>query len=132
MIFGLPWTWVAGAVVLTFLAGFTGGCEHEKKAFDMYKARVEATAQAQAEETKKTIQKQEKIAQDTKNDYEKRISDIRRYYGRVHNDGSGTVPSPSETTGGANATPTYDVLIEQCAETTQQLTSLQDFIKETQ
>ena len=131
MIFGLPWTWVAGAIVVTFLGGFLGGCEHEKKAFDEYKARIEATAEAQAEATKKIVEKHEKIAQDTKNDYEKRISDIRRYYAGLHNNGSSAVPSGTQPSGGTYATPSYDVLAEQCTETTQQLTSLQDFIKET-
>lgn len=127
MIFGLPWTWVAGAVVVTFLAGFVGGCEHNKHIIDAY----EAAGKAQELETQKTIQKHEKVAQEIKSDYETRISAIRAAY-RVRPSGTGSMSSASQTSGGTDADTTYNVLAEQCTETTQQLVSLQDFIKETQ
>lgn len=131
MIFGLPWAWVAGAIVVTFLGGFLGGCEHEKKAFDEYKARIEANAEAQKREAEKIDALNKQKAKEIQSDYEKRIAAIRKSYSGVYNNGSGTVPGKGDTPVSVITGPTYNVLAEQCSETTQQLVDLQKFIRET-
>lgn len=113
------------------LAGFVGGCEHEKREFNAYKEKVAWEAAAQERITQKTIDKQKQAAKEVQGDYEKRIADIRRAYGRVYNNGAGLMPPATSTTCGIDATTAYNALAESCAETTQQLISLQDFIKET-
>lgn len=127
----MSWLEWLGVAAVIFLAGALTGYSHEKHAFDVYRAEVSATAEAQQRETQKTIQKHEKIAQETKSDYESRIAAIRRAY-RVPNNGAGLMPTASQTSCGSNAGSSYAILAESCAETTQQLVSLQDFIKETQ
>ena len=129
----MSWLEWLGVAAVIFLAGALTGYSHEKHAFDVYRAEVSATAEAQQRETQKTIQKHEKIAQETKSDYEKRIADIRRAYGGVrYNNGAGLMPTATQAASGSNAGPSYAILAESCAETTQQLVSLQQFVKETQ
>lgn len=132
MIFGLPWAWVAGAVVVTFLAGFVGGCEHEKRAFDEYKASVEATTNAQKIQTEKIDQANKQKAKEVASDYEKRIIAIRKSYSGLYDNGSCPMPNQTGSSASVDARPTYNVLAESCAETTQQLISLQQFVKDTQ
>ena len=119
------WGWI-GLVVAALAAGFVGGCEHKQRQLDAYVAAGEA----QNRQTAQTIQKHKQIAQDVKNDYESRIAAIRSSY-RVRSPGTGILPTGTTTTGRSNAGPAYAILAESCAETTQQLVSLQDFIKET-
>ena len=120
------WGWI-GIALASLIAGFVGGCEHKQHELDVYKAAGEAQEVA----TQKTIQKHEKVAQEIKSDYETRISAIRAAY-RVRPSGTGLMPPVTTPSGSVNGTPAYAILAEQCTETTQQLVSLQDFIKETQ
>lgn len=115
-----------GLIAAALLAAFAGGCEYKQRDLDRYKAAGEA----QERQTAQTIQKHKQIATEVKNDYENRIATIRAAY-RVRPSGTGLVPPATATTGGSNAGPSYAILAESCAETTQQLVSLQDFIKET-
>ena len=120
---------IIGAVA--FALGYLGGCQHEKSAFDAYKATVEAQGEAQEKQTAQTIQKHKQIAQSVKDDYETRIAAIRAAY-RVRPHNPGLLPPASCPAGDSNAATSYDILALHCAETTQQLISLQNFIKETQ
>ena len=121
----LNWSWI-GIAAACLVAGFIGGCEHKQRELDRYKAAGEAQEVA----TQKTIQKHEKVAQEIKSDYETRISAIRAAY-RVRSPGAGLMPPVPTTTSGTDGATSYAILAEQCTETTQQLVSLQDFIKET-
>ena len=120
------WGWI-GIALACLVAGFVGGCEHNKHIIDAY----EAAGKAQEAQTAQTIQKHKQIATEVKNDYENRIAAIRAAY-RVRPSGTGLVPPTAKAPGGADAGPSYSILAESCAETTQQLVSLQDFVKETQ
>lgn len=123
MIFSFPsWLYVGAACLI---AGFIGGCEHKQRELDAYKAAGEA----QERQTAQTIQKHKQIATEVKNDYESRIAAIRAAY-RVRPSGTGLVPTSPTTSGYPDARSTDSLPLE-CAETTQQLVSLQDFIKET-
>lgn len=124
---------VALIALAAFIAGFGSGWEYEHKKLVAFEANVKAVGEAQERRTEELIQKHKQIAQETKNDYQNRIAAIRsRYgYGLRPSTGSGQLSTPAITPGGVNGFPAYGVLVEQCAETTQQLTSLQDFIKET-
>ena len=122
----LNWSCI-GIAAACLAAGFVGGCEHKQRELDAYKAAGEAQELA----TQKTIQKHEKVAQEIKSDYETRISAIRAAY-RVRSPGTGLMPPSTQASCGSNAGPTYAILAESCAETTQQLVSLQQFVKETQ
>lgn len=127
----LNWSWV-GVAVATLVAGFIGGCVHEKREFDAYKEKVAWEAAAQERITQQTIDKQRQVAKEVASDYQSRIDAIRKSYGRVYNNGAGLMPTASCATGRVDERTTYYALAEQCAETTQQLISLQQFIRETQ
>jgi len=120
------WGWI-GIALICFAAGFVGGCEHNKHIIDAY----EAAGKAQEAQTAQTIQKHKQIATEVKNDYENRIAAIRAAY-RVRPSGTGLVSPTAKTTSGSDGATSYAILAESCAETTQQLVSLQDFVKETQ
>lgn len=123
MIYSFPsWLYVG---VACLVAGFIGGCEHKQHELDRYKAEGEA----QERQTEQTIQKHKQIATEVKNDYESRIAALRAAY-RVRPSGTGFVPPSSYAPGYPDAR-SPDSLPLECAETTQQLVSLQDFIKET-
>ena len=120
------WGWI-GIALVAFSTGFFVGCEHNKRVIDAY----EAAGKAQDAQTAQTIEKHKQIATEVKNDYETRIAAIRSAY-RVRPSGSGLVsPFPAATIS-ADGASSYAILAEQCTETTQQLVSLQDFVKETQ
>lgn len=121
----------AGIAATCIAVGFFSGCEMERERFDQYKARMSAAAEAQAANTNHTIEKQRRAADEAKTNYDRRIADIRRYYSGLYNDGGSTLPAPSGASTGPYGGPSYGVLIEQCAETTQQLIDLQDFINNT-
>lgn len=124
--------WIIGAVVGAFIAGaFVGwGYEHEKLV--KYQAHVEELAAAQKRVTDEINESNKRKTKEVASDYEKRIAAIRSTYGRVYNNGSGLMPGQTCAAQALDGRPSYPVLAEQCAETTQQLISLQQFIRETQ
>ncbi len=121
----LNWGWI-GIVAAALFAGFVGGCEHKQREVD----RLLALGEAQEAQTKVTITRNEKIAKGIKDDYETRIAAIRAAY-RVRSPSTGLLPSATGATSNLDAAAAYDLLAEQCTESTQQLISLQNFIKET-
>ena len=124
------------AVIATFSFGYYKGYSGQKEKFDAYKVEVASAAKAQEEATKRAIQAQEQITKRTEIKYEKDISTLRAVYDRMRRTaGSSALPnSPDPATDPAQATAYYlDVAPElavQCAETTQQLTNLQDWVNE--
>ena len=104
---------------------------HEKKAFAQFRTATIAAGAAQEERTKATIEQHEKAAQEARNAYSRRIDDIRAYYGVPNGTRSGKVPAATGTASGIDGSAAYAVLVEQCAETTEQLIDLQDFINNT-
>jgi len=121
---------IAGAVIVgAFLAGWNVR-NNDYKAF---KVEVEHTAQAQ-EANVKSIQKQQAlVTKGIENEYEAKLAAVRNYYKSTsvwNNPSSGKVsgisPSPSAT----DVITAYNVLAGQCAETTQQIVSLQSWLNE--
>jgi outer membrane murein-binding lipoprotein Lpp len=122
----LNWGWV-GVAASCLAAGFVAGCQHKQAEID----RLLAAGEAQNAQTAQTITKHKQIAQDVKNDYETRIAAIRAGYG-LRSPGRSQLPPVTTAASGSDGAASYVILAEQCTETTQQLVSLQDFIKETQ
>lgn len=112
-----------------------------------FRASVETQAAAAAAHTQQVIAQQEKINADTSSDYEKKLAALRSRLGPagvhvdVRPDGS-TIAALSCSTGGTDgpaANPVsavpksdFDQLAELSAETTQQLVSLQSWVREQQ
>lgn len=129
--FLLPITsWIMIGLSVFVLAGFGYG-KYESNKYDTYKANVDAEVKAQ-EAINKSITKQHELVNGAiKNEYETKISAVRSYYANSLQQRSATKTSPIPSAAqGIDAVPSYAVLIGQCAETTVQVNSLQDWIKQ--
>lgn len=117
-----------GLIAILFGFGYYRGYSDEKERFDGFKAELEASALAQEKINQQIEQKNKLIATNIKSEYETKIIALRNYYanGLRHTD-SNKLPSLSNSTPGANGE-TTDLLLN-CAYTTQQLISLQDWVK---
>ena len=129
--FVLPITsWIMIGLSVFALAGFGYG-KYESNKYDTYKANVEAAVKAQ-EAINKSITKQHDLVNGAiKNEYEAKISAVRSYYANsLQQRGAGKTSTFSPAAQGTDAAPAYAILIGQCAETTVQVNSLQDWIKQ--
>jgi hypothetical protein len=117
----------AGLAVLA-LAGIGYG-KYESAKYDAYVAKVEALGKAQEAHVESVVKQQDLVTKGIKNEYESKLSAIRNYYGGMQlNSGSRSMSGISPTPKGADAETAYPILAGQCAETTQQVISLQDWI----
>ena len=94
-----------------------------------YKTEIEIAAKTQ-EAKVESIQKQhELVTKGIQDEYDAKLALLRQYYANGERQpNSGSVSNLSTTSSLANANTAYAELIGQCAETTQQLVSLQDWI----
>ena len=115
-----------GFVILLLSGCFYGYIEHNR--FQIYKTEIQSIAEKQIAENQAKIKEQNLINKATKENYEAKLSALKFYYGGLHNSSSGQMPSISNPSTGANVSPSDQLLA--CAYTTQQLVSLQDWIKE--
>lgn len=122
---------IIATVVVIFATGYYKGYRNTQDKFDSYKAEVAAVAAKQEAKTKIINQNNTRVAKETSNAYKDNLAAVRDYYNRMYNDGSKFVSRLPNASTGTNATPSYDVLAGQCAETTLQVVTLQDFIKST-
>ena len=121
---------IIGLVIALFGYGYYQGYSAEKKRFDAFKSELEASALAQEKINKQIEQKNKLIATNIKSEYETKIIALRNYYanGLRYTDSS-KLPSLPNSTYRVDEKTTDPIFIGQCAETTQQLVSLQDWIK---
>lgn len=119
---------IIGLVIALFGFGYYRGYSAEKQRFDAFKAELEASALAQEKINQQIEQKNKLIATNIKSEYETKIIALRNYYanGLRYTD-SNKLPSLPNSTKGANGE-TTDLPLA-CAYTTQQLVSLQDWIR---
>jgi hypothetical protein len=98
-----------------------------------YKKEVEIIAKTQEEKVKSIRSQQELVNKSTEKEYEAKIAAIRNYYKSTsvwNNPSSGKVSGISATPSISDVSAAYSTLTGQCAQTTQQLVSLQDWINE--
>ena len=107
------------------------GYSHEHKKFVKYQAEVAALGKAQETINAAKVKSNEIISDSIKNQYEARLSAVHSYYAeRVQPDtNSSNVSTVSKPTVCVNATPANTVPAGQCAETTLQLTELQNWVR---
>jgi len=116
-----------GICAAVFFCGFHIG----NNRYVEYKARVEAAAKAQEEHNQAVEQEHQIINQGIQNEYEGKLAALRNYYGRMQlNPSSSPMSGISPTPKGTDAETAYPILVGQCATTTAQLTSLQDWVNE--
>ena len=111
-----------------FVVGLFLGWRYEHGNLVAYKAEVKAAADQQIVKNE-SIQKQQALVNKGISDaYEAKLSSLKSYYGGLRNSSSGNLPSISNPASGVNESASDQLLA--CAYTTQQLVSLQDWIKE--
>lgn len=119
---------IIALVIALFGFGYYRGYSAEKQRFDAFKAELEASAKAQEKINQQIEQKNKLIATNIKSEYETKIIALRNYYanGLRHTD-SNKLPSLPDSTKGIDGEASK--LLLDCSYTTQQLDSLQDWIK---
>ena len=120
----------AGIIIL--LGIFYAGWHLRDVDFMAYKSEVEATAKAQEEKVKSVRAQQELVTKGIQNEYDAKLALIRQYYtnGVRQPNGGSKVSGLSPTSINADALTAYNLLAGQCAETTQQLVTLQKWLNE--
>ena len=113
------------------VAGFGGGFYLEHLRFQEFRLEVEMAGKA-AEAREKAVEQQHAlITKEISNDYQTKLTAIRNFYASgVHNPSSGAMSGISAAPRGTDAETAYPILAGQCAETTQQLVSIQDWINQ--
>ena len=109
---------------------FGAGFYVEHLRFVDFQDKIKIVAEKQIEQNKSKIKEQELINKGVSDAYEARINSIHLMYSRVYNTSSSPVSSVPNATITINGT-TINTLdfAEQCANTTQQLESTQDWIR---
>ena len=119
---------IIGLVAVLFGTGYYRGYSAEKQRFDAFKAELVASAKAQEKINQQIEQKNKLIADNSKREYEAKIVALRHYYDRVRHPDTNKLPSFPSSSSIANGE--TDNLPLACATTTQQLVSLQDWVRE--
>lgn len=121
---------IGGAMLIV---GIGLGWKYEHNRFVAFRVQVESTAKIQ-EAKIESIEKQQKlVTKGIEDEYNAKLTAIRNYYKSTsvyNNTSSGKVPSNGTTPSATDVIASYNLLAGQCAETTQQLVSLQDWIKD--
>jgi hypothetical protein len=120
-----------GLCVLLLAGAWYFGYSFEHSRFVKFQAVVREEAQKQIAENEAKVKEQEIINKGVQDAYEARIASIHAMYNGMHNTSSSAVSSvPNATlTINGNTVNTLD-FAEQCANTTQQLESLQDWVNQ--
>jgi ABC-type nitrate/sulfonate/bicarbonate transport system substrate-binding protein len=119
---------IIGLVAVLFGTGYYRGYSAEKQRFDAFKTELEASAKAQEKINQQIEQKNKLIADNSKREYEAKIVALRHYYDRLRYPDTNKLPSAAITAHRVDEKATDPVFIGQCAETTLQLISLQDWV----
>jgi hypothetical protein len=121
---------IIGLVAVLFGTGYYRGYSAEKKRFDAFKTEIEASAKAQEKINQQIEQKNKLIADNSKREYEAKIVALRNYYDRMRHPDTNKLPSAAITAHRVDEKAADPIFIGQCAETTLQLVSLQDWVRE--
>ena len=119
------------AVIIAITSAF-GGWYVEHLRFEAFQAKTEEAGKAQEAQTQLIVKQEQSINQQTKDAYEKEIANLKSIYSRrvFINPSSGQVSSVPIATDRANETSPDQLFTQQCAETTEQLNALQQWIKD--
>jgi len=113
------------------IGGFGAGFYVEHLRFANYKEEVQAIAQKQEEHNESIKKQHELVNEGIQDEYDAKLGLIRQYYANgVRQPSSSTMSNLSTTSAISNASAAYAELAAKCAETTQQLVSLQKWINE--
>ena len=132
--FGLnPYLIIGGlaAIASSFIFGLWKGYSYEHEKFMEFKAKTEQIAKEQQAKVDSIVKQNQIVNEGIKNEYESKMAAVRNYYAQWVRDnaGSGKLPPIPGTPQGVDAATTNAILAGQCAETTAQLSSLQEWIR---
>jgi len=123
---------VTALVLVGGIQGYTIGKGKVQKEFDVYKNKVERLSITQEIKTHEIFKAQQQAIVAATDEYSRSITSIRKYYrmrGNTSNGSNQVSPVPG-TTNESEGSSSYDILAGQCAETTQQVISLQKIWEE--
>ena len=112
------------------LAGFGYG-KYEHNKYVTFKTEVENAAKAQEAHVESIKKQQTLVNKGIEDEYNAKLALLRQYYANgVRQPNTSVLPNISATTSGLDAVTAYNLLVGQCAQTTQQLVSLQEWLNE--
>jgi hypothetical protein len=117
-----------GILAGLFMAGLLLGWGYEHRNLVAYKAEVEAVAKAQQAKNESIVKQQTLISKGIENEYQAKLSALKSVYGGLRQPSSSSMSGVPKSTLGIDGKATNLELA--CAYTTQQLVSLQDFIRQ--
>jgi len=126
-------TYIKIALLIAFVCGiFFAGWHTRDRDFTVYKDQVRITAEKQAVETASIQKQHELVTKGIQDEYDAKLALIRQYYanGVRSNNGASTVPGISSTSKLSDAIAAYNQLASDCAATTLQTVTLQQWIAE--
>jgi ferritin-like protein len=117
--------------IALLLISFGSGFYLEHLRFADYRDKVVADGKVQEQKNQDLLKEQKLINQQLQTDYENKIANIKQSYASsLHNTSPSSMSYIPNTTIRTDDKTSVLVLAEQCAETTQQLVSLQSWINE--
>jgi hypothetical protein len=122
----------AGLLVVLVCGVFFAGWHTRDRDFTIYKDQVRIAAEKQQAENESIQKQQALINKGIQDEYDAKLSLLRQYYanGVRNNNGASTVSGISSTTKLSDAIAAYNQLASDCAATTLQTVTLQQWINE--
>jgi hypothetical protein len=122
-----------GILTACVLGSFAIGWGLRNRDFNDYKREIEHAVKAQEAHVESIKKQQELVNKGITNEYEAKIAALRNYYKSTsvwNNSSSGKVSGISAAPSATDVITAYNQLASACAMTTQQVLSLQDWIRE--
>lgn len=119
------------AIASSFIFGLWKGYSYEHEKFMAFKAQTEQIAKEQQVRVDSIVKQNEIVNEGIKNEYEAKMAAVRNYYAQWVRDnaGSGKLSPIPGAPQGVDAATANAILVGQCAETTVQLSSLQEWVR---
>ena len=115
-------------IALVF-GGFSAGFYVEHLRFADFKSEVEIVAKTQEAKNESIVKQQDLVTKGIQNEYETKLAAVHNFYAvGVRHPSSGSMSGISAAPKGTDAETAYPILAGQCAETTAQVESLQEWI----
>jgi len=122
----------AGLLIVLVCGVFFAGWHTRDRDFTIYKDQVRIAAEKQQAENESIQKQQALINKGIQDEYNAKLSLLRQYYanGVRNNNGASTVSGISSTTKLSDAIAAYNQLASDCAATTLQVVTLQQWVNE--
>jgi len=119
-----------GLFAVLVCGSFYGGWHMRDTDFTIYKDQIKIAAEKQIAENKAKEKEQALITKGVTDAYNANIANIHTFYSGMHNTSSGSMSYNADATVNIDGKAVNVLLVaEQCANTTQQLQSLQDWVR---